>query len=74
MPGVSDFEIKPMRFGAPVSQQMVAAAMADLGARYGGSGDGTPVDASEFDPPFGSFLVAWRDGVPAGCAGWRSSR
>jgi GNAT superfamily N-acetyltransferase len=69
---VSDIEIKPMRFGAPVSRALVAAAMADLGQRYGGSGDGTPVDDIEFDPPNGTFLVAWRDGVPAGCAGWRS--
>jgi GNAT superfamily N-acetyltransferase len=51
---------------------MIKAALADLGARYGGGGDETPVDASEFDPPTGRFLVAWMDGAPAGCGGWRT--
>jgi len=69
---VSDIEIRPMRFGAPVSRALVAGAMADLGQRYGGGGDGTPVDDVEFDPPNGIFLVAFADGEPAGCAGWRS--
>lgn len=69
---VSDLEIKPTRFGAPVARALVAAAMADLGQRYGGTGDDTPVTDIEFDPPDGTFLVAYRDGVPAGCAGWRS--
>ena len=50
---------------------MVAAAMADLAQRYG-SGDGNPVDAVEFDPPEGCFLVAYRDGQPVGCGGWRT--
>src|SRR5215475_4881613 len=69
---VSDLEIKPTRFGAPVARALVAAAMADLGSRYGGSGDETPVTSIEFDPPDGMFLVAYIDGAPAGCAGWRS--
>jgi GNAT superfamily N-acetyltransferase len=69
---VSDLEIKPTRYGAAVSRALVAAAMADLGQRYGGNGDDTPVTEIEFDPPDGAFLIAYRDGVPAGCAGWRS--
>lgn len=72
LPSVSDFDIKPTRFGAPVSRQLVAAAMAELGQRYGGDGDGTPISAIEFDPPDGMFLVASQNGTPAGCAGWRS--
>nr|WP_205808678.1 GNAT family N-acetyltransferase [Micromonospora sp. HNM0581] len=51
---------------------MITATMADLSARYGGSGDETPVDASEFVPPAGAFLVALIDGQPVGCGGWRS--
>lgn len=46
--------------------------MAELGSRYGGSGDETPVEPVEFDPPNGTFLIAWRDGVAVGCVGWRS--
>lgn len=53
---------------------LVAAIMAELNQRYGGDGDGdqTPVEAVEFDPPEGLFLVAWRDGEPVGCGGWRT--
>jgi GNAT superfamily N-acetyltransferase len=68
---VSDLEIKPTRYGAPAAQTLIAAALADLVERYG-SGDDNPVDAVEFDPPEGCFLVAWRDGVPVACAGWRT--
>jgi GNAT superfamily N-acetyltransferase len=46
--------------------------MADLGARYGGSGDDTPVEPAEFDPPAGAFLVAWLEGEPVACGGWRT--
>jgi GNAT superfamily N-acetyltransferase len=68
---VSDIEIHVVRFDAPVAQQLVAAALADLGERYGGSGDDTPVDAGEFEPPAGTFLVAYVAGEAVGCAGWR---
>jgi GNAT superfamily N-acetyltransferase len=50
----------------------VAAALIDLGERYGGAGDDTPVEAVEFDPPEGAFLVAYLDGQPVACGGWRS--
>ncbi len=69
---MTDLVIRPIRYGAPVVQALVGEAMADLGERYGGSGDGTPVDAIEFDPPDGAFLVAYLDGVAVGCGGWRS--
>ena len=65
-------EVRRVRFTDPVAQRLVAAAMADLGARYGGTGDDTPIDPTDFDPPGGAFLIAQLDGQPAGCAGWRS--
>ncbi|HEY8471300.1 MAG TPA: GNAT family N-acetyltransferase [Natronosporangium sp.] len=55
-----------------VAQALVAAAMDDLRSRYGGEGDETPVSASDFEPPNGAFLVAYLDGEPVACAGWRS--
>ncbi len=61
-----------MRYDSPVAQRLVSAAMADLGVRYGGSGDDTPVDAAEFVPPAGVFLVGYLDEEPVGCGGWRS--
>jgi GNAT superfamily N-acetyltransferase len=63
-----------MRYGAPVAQRLVADAMADLAVRYGANGDDTPVNPAEFDPPDGAFMVAYLDGRPVGCGGWRSHR
>jgi GNAT superfamily N-acetyltransferase len=68
---VSDLEIKPTRFGAPVARTLVEAAQADLAARYG-SGDANPIEAIEFDPPEGCFLVARLGGEPVACGGWRT--
>lgn len=56
----------------PVAVRLVREALADLCERYGGEGDATPVDPAQFVPPAGAFLVAWRDGEPVGCGGWRS--
>ena len=69
---MTDIEIRPSRYLAPTVVSLVAEAMADLGARYGGGGDETPIEAIEFDPPDGAFMVAWRAGQAVGCAGWRS--
>jgi GNAT superfamily N-acetyltransferase len=70
---VTSIEISVTGYDDPVSQSIIADALADLGVRYGSSsGDDTPVDAGEFTPPGGRFLVAWADGVPAGCGGWRT--
>ncbi|MEU4780043.1 GNAT family N-acetyltransferase [Micromonospora sp. NPDC023633] len=69
---MSEIEIRAERFDSPVAQRLIRAALADLGARYGGSGDETPVDPGEFEPPAGAFLVALLGGEPVGCGGWRS--
>ena len=68
---VSDFEIRPSRFGAPAAQTLIAAAQAELTERYG-SGDENPIESVQFDPPEGAFLIAWRAGAPVACAGWRT--
>jgi GNAT superfamily N-acetyltransferase len=64
-------EIRPTRFGAPVAQKMLAAAQDELTQRYG-SGDANPIESIQFDPPEGGFFVAWLDGQPVGCGGWRT--
>lgn len=61
-----------MGYDDPVAVRLVRAALTDLGQRYGGDGDATPVDPAEFVPPAGAFLVAWRDGEAVGCGAWRS--
>jgi GNAT superfamily N-acetyltransferase len=68
---VPDVEIRPSRYGAPVAQKMVAAAQDELTQRYG-SGDENPIESVQFDPPEGIFLIAWIDGEPVGCGGWRT--
>ena len=68
---MTEVEIKQTRFGAPAARALVEAAQADLAARYG-SGDANPIEALEFDPPEGGFLVAWREGEPVACGGWRT--
>jgi len=68
---VSDVEIRPSRYGAPAAQNLIAAAQAELTERYG-SADENPIESGEFDPPEGAFLIAWRDGTPVACAGWRT--
>ena len=69
---MSEPQIRATRYGAPVAQTLTAASMAELAVRYGGEGDATPIQPFEFDPPGGGFLVAWVDGTPAGCGGWRT--
>jgi GNAT superfamily N-acetyltransferase len=69
---VTEIEIRAARFDEPAAQQLVTAALADLAVRYGGSGDDTPVAATDFVPPDGEFLVAVADGELIGCGGWRS--
>ncbi|MGW4463262.1 GNAT family N-acetyltransferase [Micromonospora sp. NBC_01796] len=69
---MSEIEIRVVRYDSLVAQQLVADALADLGVRYGGSGDETPVEPAEFESPSGAFLVAYRGGEPVGCGGWRS--
>jgi GNAT superfamily N-acetyltransferase len=68
---VTDLVIRPSRYGAPAAQTLVAAAQADLAARYG-SGDETTIEAVEFDPPEGGFLIAYLRGEPVACGGWRT--
>lgn len=69
---MEDLRITQVPFADPVARSLVAAAMAELSARYGGDGDSTPVGEGDFDPPRGAFLVALAGGVPVACAGWRS--
>ena len=68
---MSEIEIRPARFADPEVQALVKQALADLGERYGSSGDDTPVGPHDFDPPTGAFFVASDGDDLVGCAGWR---
>jgi GNAT superfamily N-acetyltransferase len=69
---VNAVTIRRVRYDSMVAQALVEAALADLGRRYGGPGDATPVTPTDFEPPDGAFLVAYLDREPVGCGGWRS--
>jgi GNAT superfamily N-acetyltransferase len=70
---MTDVEFRRVSYGDPVAQDLVREVLADLGRRYGGSGDDTPVRPDEFQPPLGAFLVAFRTGQPVACGGWRTA-
>jgi GNAT superfamily N-acetyltransferase len=69
---VLDLDIRVTRFGAPAAIRLTSAALAELGERYGGDGDSTPVSPVEFDPPDGAFLIAYHNRAAVGCGGWRT--
>ena len=68
---MTEIEIRPARFADPQVQELVTQVLADLGERYGSSGDDTPISLTDFDPPAGAFFVAEQAGRLIGCAGWR---
>ena len=65
------YQIESADFASPAVQALVAENLADLSARYGGTGDDTPITAADFTPPDGVFLVAVADGHLIASAGWR---
>jgi ribosomal protein S18 acetylase RimI-like enzyme len=64
---VNDIDIRAAAFADPEVQQLVKEALADLGRRYGSSGDDTPVAPTDFDPPAGAFFVAVDGDDLVGC-------
>src|SRR5439155_594842 len=54
-----------------VARSLVAEVQQEYVRRYGGEDD-APLRVAEWSPPEGIFLVAWLDGVPVGCGGWRA--
>ncbi len=68
----TQLQIETVPYDHPVAAQLVHAALTEIGERYGGEGDETPVEASDFEPPRGTFLIARLDGRPVGCGAWRS--
>lgn len=62
--------IRPDTLDSAVAKALIDDVQAEYVQRYG-SGDATPVQASEFAPPNGRFLVAYVDEDPVGMGGWR---
>ena len=57
-------------FGDPDAMAMIAGVQAEYVARYGGE-DETPLHPAMFDPPRGSFFVAYAGEQPVASGGWR---
>jgi len=63
-------EIQAEPFGSPITRPMAEAQQAELTERHHGSpGSGAMPSPEYFQPPGGTFLVAYVDGEPAGCGG-----
>jgi GNAT superfamily N-acetyltransferase len=56
------------RLDDPVVKDLIELIQGEYVVRYGGP-DEAPIDAAEFAPPRGLFLLAELDGEPAGCGG-----
>lgn len=64
-------EIAVTAYDHPDAVALITQVQQEYVVRYGGE-DGTPVEPAEFAPPRGLFLVAYVDGTPAACGGWRA--
>jgi GNAT superfamily N-acetyltransferase len=64
------FELQPRPYHDPDVERLVAEVQSEYVVRYGGP-DSAVVDADEFSPPDGLFLVGLLDGVPVATGGWR---
>lgn len=65
--------LRAVPYDGPLARELVARVQGEYVTRYGGP-DEAVVQAAEFAPPAGLFLVAEVDGVPAGCGAWRVHR
>lgn len=65
-----DFRIEARAYDHPDVARLVAAVQAEYVVRYGGP-DETAVDAAQFRPPEGLFLLGVLDGDPVVSGGWR---
>ncbi|GAB3761278.1 GNAT superfamily N-acetyltransferase [Nocardioides ginsengisegetis] len=63
-------EIRRVAYGQPDAMRLIDEVQAEYVQRYGGPDD-TPLDHAMFEPPLGSFYVAYDDGEPVATGAWR---
>lgn len=66
-------EIVRVGYGHADAMALIEAVQEEYVVRYGGR-DETPLDPLMFEPPAGSFYVAYLDGTAAATGAWRRSR
>ncbi|WP_340536974.1 GNAT family N-acetyltransferase [Nocardioides sp. GXZ039] len=62
--------IARVEYGDPDALALIAQVQEEYVRRYGGP-DRTPLDPAMFDPPVGSFFVAYADSTPLATGAWR---
>ena len=70
VPPSPELRIERVEFGHADAMRLIADVQAEYVDRYGGE-DETPLDPIEFDPPRGSFFVAYLRDVPVATGAWR---
>jgi GNAT superfamily N-acetyltransferase len=68
-PGVG-VEIRRVPYGQPDAMRLVGEVQAEYVQRYGGP-DSTPLEHAMFEPPTGSFFVAYVAGEAVATGAWR---
>ena len=63
-------EIRRVGYGQPDALRLIEQVQAEYVERYGGRDD-TPLDPVMFEPPRGSFFVAYLDGEAVASGAWR---
>jgi ribosomal protein S18 acetylase RimI-like enzyme len=64
-------ELIPRPYGHPDVVALTDQVQAHYRELYGGPGDQSVVEAADFEPPTGHFVVGYVDGVPVAMGGWR---
>ncbi|MFF5025821.1 GNAT family N-acetyltransferase [Streptomyces collinus] len=65
--------IRRVRFDHPDAVKLNDEVQAEYHLRYGDGGDATSLDATDFDPPRGAYLIAYDElDRPVATGGWRS--
>jgi GNAT superfamily N-acetyltransferase len=63
--------IEVSRLDDPEVKALIELIQGEYVVRYGGPDD-APIDAGEFAPPRGLFLLGRADGAAVACGGWRT--
>jgi GNAT superfamily N-acetyltransferase len=67
---LAEVEIRRVGYGQADALRLIEEVQQEYVARYGGRDD-TPLEHAMFDPPTGSFFVAYLAGEPVASGAWR---
>lgn len=64
-------DLRATPFDDPDAVKLTEEVQQEYVTRYGSPDEG-PIDAAEFAPPQGFFVLGYHEGVPVACGGWRA--